>query len=254
MILKKIILPFIIAIYLCGCLNAVNNLESRVRKVIDGDTIELENGQHVRYLGLDTPEIRRHEGNEWVYKPDTYGEEAKEFNRKLVEGKVVRLEFDVEKKDKYNRLLAYCFVGDIFVNAKMLEEGYALLYTSSPNVKYVDILVKMQQEARQNSRGLWGVSPIIQTKDAKRYRNQIVTVEGKVTSIRQSSKVTILNFKDSEFKAVIFREQIPLFMASGISIQRSYKGKTLRITGKIKEYRDDFEIIVRHPSAIEVIN
>lgn len=250
---EKALSMCIAALFLCGCLNTVSlNKEYRVTQIIDGDTIEVENGQAVRYLGIDTPETRKREGEKWVYAPDAYAEEAKEFNRKLVEGKTVRLEFDVKKKDKYNRWLAYCFVSDIFVNAKMLEDGYALLYTSPPNIKYADILVKMQEEARKNNRGLWAEVNVVAPKEAKHYLNKIVTVEGKVTSVRQSPKVTILSFGQSKFKAVVFKDDFSAFMAGGVSL-KAYKGKTVRITGKVKKYKDSFEIIVRHPSAIEVV-
>ena len=164
---KKALGVFISAFFLLGCLKSeTSNKQYNIKHVIDGDTVELENGQSVRYLGIDTPEIRKREGEKWVYAPDAYAEEAKEFNRKLVESKTVRLEFDVQKKDKYDRWLAYCFVGDIFVNAKMLEDGYALLYTSPPNIKYADILVKMQEEARKNNRGLWAEISVIAPKEA----------------------------------------------------------------------------------------
>ena len=244
-----LILPF----FLLGCLQGATDKEYRVKQVIDGDTIELDNGLMVRYIGIDTPEIRKRQGESWVYAPEPYAEKAKEFNRQLVEGKEVRLEFDVQKKDKYNRSLAYCFVGDTFVNARMLKEGFALLYTIPPNVKYADLLVKMQETARQDNRGLWGEIQVVPVKEAKGYLNQIVTVEGRVSSIYQSSKVTILNFGRNKFKAVIFREDYPVFMAKGVSIV-SYKGKTIRVTGKIKRYKDDFEIIMRHPSAVEVLD
>jgi micrococcal nuclease len=244
-----------VSLLLLGCVDRSYQKEYRVKNVIDGDTIELESGQMVRYLGIDTPEIRkRQDDGSWSYAPEPYGEKAKEFNRQLVEHKTVRLELDLQKKDKYNRLLAYCFAGDVFVNARLLEEGLAFLYTWPPNVKYADLLVKMQEEARRNNRGLWGGLAVIPSKDAKGYLNQVVTVEGKVTSIRQSVKVSILNFGQSKFKAVIFKEAFPIFMASGISIPQTYKGKTVRVTGRIKEYKDIPEIIVRHPSAIEVVD
>lgn len=237
---------------LFGCVgNSALDKEYRVEKVIDGDTVELDNGQAVRYIGIDTPETRKREGEKWVYAPDAYAEEAKEFNRRLVEGKPVRLEFDVQKKDKYGRLLAYCFAEDTFVNARLLEEGYALLYTLPPNIRYADMLVKKQEEARKNNRGLWAGIMVIAPKEAIRYKDRIVTVEGKITSVRQSPKVTILSFGQSKFKAVVFKEDFSSFMAQGISL-KAYKGKTVKVTGKVKEYKDGFEIIVRHPSAIEI--
>jgi micrococcal nuclease len=131
----------------------------RVKKVIDGDTIVLDNDEVVRYIGIDTPEIRHKVKNKWVYAPRPYAEEAKGFNRQLVEGKVVNLEFDVEKRDRYGRLLAYVYVGDIFVNAKMLQDGFALLFTHPPNIKYVELFIRLAKEARENKKGLWSKRP-----------------------------------------------------------------------------------------------
>ena len=128
----------------------------KVIEVIDGDTVRLENGEILRYVGIDTPELERKIGNGWVYNPSPFALEAKEYNRRLVEGKYVRVEFDVEKRDAYGRLLGYVFVGKTFINAKLLEEGVAVLYTRPPNVKYVDLFVKLQRKARKEKKGLWG--------------------------------------------------------------------------------------------------
>lgn len=253
-LLKKTALFLSLGLFFLGCAdNFSATRESRVKQVIDGDTIELDSGESVRYIGIDTPEIRKREGDTWVYAGEPFAERAKDFNRRLVEGKVARLESDVQKKDKYGRVLAYCFVEDVFVNARMLQEGLALLYTIPPNIKYVDLLVKAQQEARENNRGLWAEIPVIPAKEAGRYLNQVAIVEGKVSSVYQSAKVTILNFGRSDFKAVIFKNDLASFTAVGISVS-DYKGKTLRISGKIKEYKDKFEIIASHPSSIEAID
>ena len=135
-----------------------------VRRAVDGDTLVLENGQRLRLIGIDTPEMH---GSEKLYydaqrsKTDiktimALGRKAYEFTRNLVEGKRVRLEFDVEKYDKYNRLLAYVYLKDgTFVNAKIVQEGYASLLTIPPNVKYVEYFKALYQEARENKRGLW---------------------------------------------------------------------------------------------------
>ena len=123
-----------------------------VERVVDGDTVVLVGGERVRYIGVDTPELHHPK------KPvQPYAREAAEFNRRLVEGKKVRLEFDVDRRDKYNRLLAYVFLEDgRFVNAELLKEGYAQLLTFPPNVKYVDLFTGLQKQARENNRGLWG--------------------------------------------------------------------------------------------------
>ncbi len=123
-----------------------------VQRVVDGDTVVLSTKERVRYIGIDTPELHH------PRKPvEAYGREAKEFNRRLVEGKKVRLEFDLERYDKYHRLLAYVFLENgTFVNAELLRQGYAQLLTIPPNVKYADLFVKFQKEAREAKRGLWG--------------------------------------------------------------------------------------------------
>ncbi|MFA5005554.1 MAG: thermonuclease family protein, partial [Candidatus Omnitrophota bacterium] len=74
----------------------------------------------------------------------------------LVEGKKVKLEFDIERRDRYGRLLAYAYLEDgTFVNAEIIRQGYASLMTYPPNVKYADMFLKLYQEARVNKRGLW---------------------------------------------------------------------------------------------------
>ena len=84
------------------------------------------------------------------------GRRAYEVTKKLVEGKRVRLEFDVERFDKYKRILAYVYLLDgTFVNAAIVEQGYASLMTYPPNVKYADLFLRLYREARQNKRGLW---------------------------------------------------------------------------------------------------
>lgn len=77
--------------------------------------------------------------------------------RKLVEGKTVRREFDVGRRDRYRRLLAYVYLEDgTFVNAWLVREGFAQVMAIPPNVKYQDLFLKLQREAREENRGLWG--------------------------------------------------------------------------------------------------
>ncbi len=127
----------------------------QVVRVIDGDTIQVccvfGDRVTVRYIGVDTPET--HHPMRGV---ERYGMEAAEANRKLVDGKTVRLEFDVEQRDRYGRLLAYVFLDDgTFVNAWLVENGYAMVMTFPPNVKYQELFLKLQREAREAGRGLW---------------------------------------------------------------------------------------------------
>lgn len=135
-----------------------------VKRVVDGDTLQLVSGERVRLIGMDTPEI--HESSK-LYRDSQrtrqdiqtikeLGRRAFEFTKKLVEGERVSLEFDVEKHDKYGRILAYVYLKDgTFVNAEIVKQGYASLMTIPPNVKYADLFRRLYQEARINKRGLW---------------------------------------------------------------------------------------------------
>ncbi len=127
----------------------------QVVRVIDGDTIRVccvfGDQVTVRYIGVDTPET--HHPMKGV---EHYGMEAAEANRKLVDGKTVRMEFDVQQFDKYGRILAYVYLEDgTFVNAWLVENGYAMVMTVPPNVKHQELFLKLQREAREAGRGLW---------------------------------------------------------------------------------------------------
>ncbi|MGD9089209.1 MAG: thermonuclease family protein [Desulfobacterales bacterium] len=123
----------------------------RVKWVADGDTIVLTEGSKVRYIGINAPELPRED-----HIGEPYANEAKRFNARLVKNKTVRLEFDIEPNDRFQRRLAYVFLQDgTFVNAEMLSQGYAYLLVVRPNVKYQATLLAAQQAAMTAKRGIW---------------------------------------------------------------------------------------------------
>jgi len=120
-------------------------------RVVDGDTIVLDGGERVRYIGIDTPETKHpSKPVQWM------GREASAANRRLVEGRRVRLEYDVERKDRYGRTLAYVWVGHVMVNERLVRAGYAKVSTYPPNVKHTDRFLRAQRKAKEAGRGLWG--------------------------------------------------------------------------------------------------
>lgn len=129
----------------------------RVVKITDGDTIQLEaeNGgkpERVRLIGIDAPETR----NTGKKQKHPLGAKSREYLDYLLSERVVRLEYDVVKTDKYGRTLAYVYLKDgTFVNAKMVEEGYAQVVTYPPNVRYADLFLELQRKAREANKGLW---------------------------------------------------------------------------------------------------
>ena len=180
--MKSLFLPILMlhsAVIFVSLSSAEQQYTATVIRVIDGDTIKLDTGEKVRLIGIDTPEkyiCKKLYKDAKKSKKDietikTMGEKASRFTKKLVEGKKVRLEYDVEGKDRYGRLLAYIYVPtsdlkdvegyknltrlEVFLNAELVKQGYAQIYTFPPNVKYQELFLKLQKEARDNKRGLW---------------------------------------------------------------------------------------------------
>ncbi|MCS6856253.1 MAG: thermonuclease family protein [Sandaracinaceae bacterium] len=125
-----------------------NSIEAFVVRVTDGDTMVVKIGEkeeRVRLIGVDAPEKDQ----------VPWGERAKEFVESMTRGRTVRLEFDVEPRDRYGRLLAYVYVDSTLLNLELLKEGLAMLYTVPPNVRHVEAFRRAQKEARENERGIW---------------------------------------------------------------------------------------------------
>ena len=138
-------ITFIGLIGLAGCITPPET--AAVTQVIDGDTIVIEGNYHVRYIGIDTPEIRP--------VLEAYGLEAWQANRELVEGKKVRLERDVSETDRYGRLLRYVYVNDVFVNAELVRLGLAEAIAYPPDTKHQDYFEELETAARRSGLGIW---------------------------------------------------------------------------------------------------
>jgi len=123
-----------------------------IKRVIDGDSVEANirgKREQIRFIGIDAPELGQ--------KP--WGKRSKKFLEDLISasGWQVRIEYDIEKRDKYDRILAYLWSrNNKLINEEMLVNGYAVLFTFPPNVKHVDRLKAAQTIARENKRGIWG--------------------------------------------------------------------------------------------------
>ena len=122
------------------------SLACAVQRVTDGDSIWCEGRIEVRLLGIDAPEMNQ----------GSLGRRSREaLVRLLPPGTPVRLETDVRERDQYQRLLAYLWRGDTLVNARLVREGWAMLYTVPPNVRYVERIQAAQDSARALGAGLW---------------------------------------------------------------------------------------------------
>ena len=127
-----------------------------VTRIVDGDTFWVDDGSEkglkVRLTGVDAPETR----NSRNKVKAAFGDESTRYLTGLIAGLRVRLEYDIDTLDQYGRTLAYVYLEDgTFVNANMLKEGYAMVLTVPPNVKYTEEFVKLARKARERNRGLW---------------------------------------------------------------------------------------------------
>ncbi len=132
--------------------------DGAVVRTVDGDTIyvRLATGvEKVRYIGVDTPEVHHPTRGE-----EPGGREATVVNRRLLGDRPVRLETDVQLRDRYGRLLAYVWArrpdgGLVMVNAELVRLGYAAVMTVPPNVRHAALFRRLAAEAREQHRGLW---------------------------------------------------------------------------------------------------
>lgn len=260
--------------------DAVADFEpATVTRVIDGDTIDARfadgSTDRVRFIGIDTPED--------TSKREPYGPEATAYTTRALAGQTVYLEYDVESRDRYDRMLAYVWleqpegVSDATIragmfNARLLLDGYAQLLTFPPNVAYADRFAVYQAEARDAGRGLWdparaekpsGEKPaaagVVDWSDAGDHVGQRVTVSGRVAGTHYASgsngRPTFLNIgrdhpDPDRFTVVIWGDNRGRFSSAPESM---YAGKTVRVTGEMSLYRGGAQIVVDDPGQIEVV-
>lgn len=134
--------------------SAGDRVTARVLRVVDGDTAHVDlDGEDVtvRLIGIDTPESVQ------LGTPvECFARRASDYARSRLDDRSVDLEFDVERRDRYGRTLAYVWIGEELLNRTLVAEGYATVTTYPPNVKYVDEFTAAQREAREAGLGVWG--------------------------------------------------------------------------------------------------
>jgi micrococcal nuclease len=223
--------------------------------VIDGDTFILETGETVRLIGIDAPELSQ-----------PGGEKSRKYLAHLILNKRVTLEKGDEDRDKYNRLLRFVYIGNTCINEEMIRQGYAeARYMSSEDTRS-EHYIQLEIEAETAKAGLWSANifqprsnlkwgddiPVITWKDADKYYNQYVIVEGTIVDTFNSGTVCFLNFDTNYqyFTAVIFASD---FLEFPFIPEIFYLGKKVYIIGIIKEYKGSPEIIVKTPQQIRIL-
>ncbi len=215
----------------------------RVKKVYDGDTIILENGQRVRLLGINTPEI---ESRYRASEPG--GKAAKDWLKtQLQKNQKVYLEYDLEKRDKYRRLLAHVFLTDgTHINLELIKNGLAFISIIPPNLRHADQFFQAQNKAEHNKLGIWKL-PRYQThvlseitSDNRGWRRYIGTPQ----TIKPAHKFTYLVF-NKQTNIRIANDHLQYFPDL-----TDYLGKTVEIRGWVSRSGEKFSMHIRHPSAL----
>jgi micrococcal nuclease len=215
-----------------------------VKGVFDGDTVLLSNGEKVRLLGINTPEVDspRKIG-------EAGGEEAKLWLQRRLMGRAVRLEHDGELRDKYQRLLAHVFTDNgEHINLALVEAGLAFVDIHPPNLKYAQLLTQAQSRAERAKRGIWGMEdyrpkPVEAVIARSRLRGwQRLT--GTPSAVVSSKRYFRLKFS-GRFEVRIARENLNLFPPL-----EGFLNRNVEVRGWLSRRRGDYSILVRHPSAL----
>ena len=125
----------------------------RVTKVTDGDTVHvayLGSDERVRLIGVNTPEVSWYGG-----RAQCFGVEAARYTRDWLSGRVVRVGFDVARRDRYGRLLAYVFLGPELFNLTLVQRGYAVADPVRPDTAMAASFAAAESIARRKGMGLW---------------------------------------------------------------------------------------------------
>lgn len=218
-----------------------------VRNVIDGDTIVLDNGETVRYVGIDTPEM-----NEPFYL------EAKVRNVMLVQGRPVRvLVCGMEPRDKYGRVLAWVTSGGIAVNETLVKEGYARVMTIPPcGLVRVKEFKALEQEAKGRKLGIWSAIAmsavkVISPVEAHMHLGETVRLRGHVWSVMPWGRSWFLDFRSPNgFRAVIIPKASDEFDLRGLNVL-DLRGKEIEITGVVTLRDGAPEMLIDSPERIE---
>ncbi len=219
----------------------------QVKRVIDGDTLELDDKTKVRLLGINTPEIAGRD-----HLAENGGWDAKQWVIRQLRGQRVRLETDVEARDRYQRTLGHVFTEDgHHINLELVRNGLASVEIFPPNLKYAEELMIVEQSAQQHNLGIWR-EPAYAVKaitdvDPNNPPTGWQRLTGVVKSLGKSRRYSYLNFND-QFSFRIADGNLKLFPKL-----QSYVGRQVEIRGWLNRQKSGVSMLIRHPHAIKLL-
>ncbi len=216
-----------------------------VERVIDGDTVRLQDGRHVRLIGINAPELARD-----AEPAQPLAEEARQWLAELLDSKPVVLRFGKERQDHYGRVLAHLFLEDgRNVQALLLERGLAAAVSVAPNVGYVECYLVAEQRSR--GIGIWR-QPQFQSIDSRYVERKggFRIVQGVVERVREDVDTVWVEYPNRVVLRVN-KEDLPYFKDQ-LNL-KDLEGKRLKARGWMAVRGDELQLRVSHPAALEVL-
>jgi len=227
---------------------------AKVREVVDGDTVILDDGRQVRLVGIQAPKLPLGRAN---FEKWPLADEAKAALADLVLGRRVTLGYGGQRQDRYGRELAHLFTDDgLWVQGSLLELGFARVYSFADNRSLVPRMLEMEVAARGTALGIWRhpYYAVLDTVAAPDHTGRFSLVEGRVLKTAIVRGRAYLNFEEdyrTDFTISISSRDLKSFTASGI-VPQDYAGRRVRVRGWLR-WSNGPMIDVSHPEQIEVL-
>ena len=218
-----------------------------VRRVLDGDSLVLDDGRSVRLIGVNAPEY----GKDGLAN-QPLAREARRFLAKLVQGQCIRLVFEAESRDRYGRVLAHALLSDgASVEESLIRQGFAWMVAISPNVAWTERLAASEAQARALRRGVWNIPD---------YRPVAVTALGQLQSGFRMVEGTVRHV-DQDQNAYYFELSPHISLSiSHADWNRYFHGDPVRflnrrvvVRGWLSPHRDRLRMRVHHPAMLTFV-
>jgi len=246
------VLAWLLALLATGCqAREQQRFSTVVQRVIDGDTVVLRDGRHLRLIGMDTPELP-HE--------DQPGEPLAEAARRSLEallrehGYRVEGEYDRQRKDPHGRTLAHLFTPNgVNLTETLLRQGLASLVVIPPNVRYVERYAAAERQARKARRGVWRLPRFqpVEVSELLPTMRGFHVVRGQVRRVARSRKSVWLNF-GKRFSVRIDRRDLPWFDERTLD---RLQGRRVEVRGLVWPGREtNLQMRLRHPALMTILD
>ena len=220
-----------------------------VKYVHDGDTLHLIDGQKVRLIGINTPEVARDK------KPaEPFGDEARDALRELFKADArVGVQYGYERKDRHGRTLAHLYLGDgRSVQQWLLDRGLAMAIAIPPNLHSVDCYQKSERMARIKRQGLWrnGGPEVLDVAELRRGDQGFTRIKGRVKKVKHTKQWTWISFSDKA-ELRVSRDDAHYFKKGFLE---SLAQKRVVARGWLTQRKGRWSIRIRHPASLKVVN